>query len=107
MGDKRLSEVWAFLTSRYVGHTDLWLSTRPWSTHWVSKTISPPTKAQYVVVSKSNRLLAYYCPISEMWCYGSGINPLTFDPSIDSSSIDPSGTYLDDEDIYGLELFIQ
>ncbi|WP_263070994.1 hypothetical protein [Enterobacter huaxiensis] len=107
MGDKNLSQVWAFLTSRHVGHTDLWLSTRPWSTHWVFKTITPPSKEQFVVVSKSNRLLAYYCPTSLMWCYGSGIYPLTFDPSIDSFSKDPSGSYLDKGVIYGLELFIQ
>lgn len=106
VGDKLLSQVWAFLTGKYVGHTNLWLSTRPWPAHMKSATISPATKEQWVVVSKSNRPLAYYCPTSAMWCYGSGIYPLTFDPSIDSAIKEPSGTPLDEDVIHGLDYFI-
>lgn len=106
MCDKLLSQVWAFLTGKYIGHTDLWLTTHPWSAHMYPATISPSTKNQWVVVSKSNRPLAYYCPATALWFYGSGSYPLTFDPNIDSSSTNPSGTYLDEDVIHGLDYFI-
>ena len=89
-----------------MGHTELWLSTRPWPAHIVQATISPASKEQFVVVTKSNRPLAYYCHTSAMWWYGSGINPLAFDPSIDSANTVPSGTYLDEDVIRGLDYFI-
>lgn len=106
MGDKLLSQVWVFLTNNYVGHTDLWLSTRPWPASMESAPISLSTQRQWVVVSKSNRPLAYYCPASAMWCYGSGIYPLTFDPNIDSASKAPPGIYPGEDVIYGLDYFI-
>lgn len=105
MVDKLLSQVWTFLTGKYMGHTDLWLNQRPWPARSVYNGIRP-TPMQRVVVSKSGRELAHYCPDNDIWCYGSGVHPLTFDASIDSASTAPSGTYLDKDVIYGLDYFI-
>lgn len=106
MGDELLSQVWAFLKSKYIGHPDLWLSTRPWPAHMLSATISPTTQEQWVVISKSGRPLAAYCPANNIWYYGSGVYPLTFDSSLDSASKEPSGMHLDEDVIYGLDYFI-
>jgi hypothetical protein len=105
MVDKLLSQVWIFLTGQHMRHTDLWLSNRPWPARSAYNGIRP-TPMQWVVVSKSGRELAHYCPASNIWCYGSGVRPLTFDASIDSASTAPSGTYLDKDVIYGLDYFI-
>lgn len=101
MGDKYLIQVWGFLTNKWIGHKELWLDYRPWPAYMISPTISPAWKEQPIVVSRSGRQLAQLSADGQLWHYGSGINPLTFDPALDSASTAPSGLFLDAESISG------
>lgn len=95
MGDKYLMQVWGFLTNQCVGHKELWLDWRPWPAYMISPAISPVWKQQPIVVSRSGRQLAQLSADGQLWHYGSGIYPLTFDPALDSGTTPPSPFYLD------------
>lgn len=95
MGDKYLMEVWGFLTNKWVGHKELWLDYRPWPSYIISPTVSPAWTEQQIVVTRSGRVLAQLSADGQLWHYGSGVYPLTFDPALDSGTTPPFSFYLD------------